>query len=156
VVPSLLREVLNFFTTSPFPVFLNCLFSLYLIIYFRRILQLSYLDVAKVDLDVAYISMLQAYVLSVSGALYVCCKCFMWTLHIFAMATHVFLSFFWCFASVSDICCKHFCCFGHILQVFLYRYWKSRSSIAYVAMRPPVAAVRLSCWGTAVGHRTGA
>lgn len=30
MVPSLLREVLNFFTTSPSPVFLNCLSSLYL------------------------------------------------------------------------------------------------------------------------------
>jgi hypothetical protein len=30
VVPSLLHEVLNFFTTSPSPVFLNCLSSLYL------------------------------------------------------------------------------------------------------------------------------
>lgn len=30
VVPSLLREVLNFFTTSPSPVFLNCLSYLYL------------------------------------------------------------------------------------------------------------------------------
>jgi hypothetical protein len=63
-------------------------------IYFRRMLQLSYLDVAKVDLYVAYISMLPAYVSSVSGVSYICCKCFMWTLHMFAMATHVFLSFF--------------------------------------------------------------
>jgi hypothetical protein len=35
-------------------------------------------SVAKVDLDVTYICMLQAYVSSVSGVSYVCCKCFIW------------------------------------------------------------------------------
>jgi hypothetical protein len=35
-----------------------------------------HLDVAKVDLDVAYTCMLQAYVSSVSGDSYICCKCF--------------------------------------------------------------------------------
>jgi hypothetical protein len=39
-------------------------------------------SVAKVDLNVAYACMLQAYISSVSG---VCCKCFIWMLHMFAM-----------------------------------------------------------------------
>jgi len=39
-----------------------------------------HLDVAKVDLDVAYKCMLQAYVSCVSGVSYVCCKCFIWML----------------------------------------------------------------------------
>jgi hypothetical protein len=36
----------------------------------------------------------------------------------FTMAAHVFLSFFWCFASVPDICCMCFSCFKRMLQVF--------------------------------------
>jgi hypothetical protein len=40
---------------------------------FRRTLQVSYLVVAKVDLDVAYICMLQAYLSNVLGVSYVCC-----------------------------------------------------------------------------------
>ena len=75
-------------------------------------LQVFYLNVAKVDLDVAYTCMLQAYVSSVS---YVCCKCLIWMLHTFAMA---FKCFFRCFASVSEVCCKCFNCFGRMLQVF--------------------------------------
>ena len=71
-----------------------------------------YLDVAKVDMDVAYTCMLQAYISSVS---YVCCKCLIWMLHTFAMA---FKCFFRCFASVSEVCCKCFNCFGRMLQVF--------------------------------------
>jgi hypothetical protein len=43
---------------------------------FRRMLQVFHLNVAKVDLDVAYTCMLQAYISSVSDVLYVCCKCF--------------------------------------------------------------------------------
>jgi hypothetical protein len=41
-----------------------------------------HLDVTKVDLDCAYTCMLHAYVSSVS---YVCCKCFIWMSHMFAM-----------------------------------------------------------------------
>jgi hypothetical protein len=75
---------------------------------FKRTLQVFHLDVAKQDRDVAYI-----------------CKCFRcfsyvyWCfILIFAMATHVFPSFFWCFVSVSDVCCKCFSYFGRTLQVF--------------------------------------
>ena len=39
---------------------------------FRRMFQVFHLNVAKVDLDVAYTCMLQAYV---SSVLYICCKC---------------------------------------------------------------------------------
>ena len=46
---------------------------------------------------------------------HVYCKCF---ILMFAMATHVFSCFSWYFASVSDICCKCFICFGRMLQVF--------------------------------------
>ena len=45
---------------------------------FRCMLQVFHRDVAKVDLDVAYTCMLQAYVSIVSGISYVCCKCFIW------------------------------------------------------------------------------
>jgi hypothetical protein len=56
---------------------------------FRYMLQMFYLDVAKVVLDVAYICMLQAYVSSVS---YICFIYFIWMMHMFVMATHVFAS----------------------------------------------------------------
>jgi hypothetical protein len=44
-----------------------------------------YIDVAKVDLDVAYTCILQAYVSNVADVSYVYCKCFIWVLHMFAM-----------------------------------------------------------------------
>jgi hypothetical protein len=84
----------------------------------------------------------QVYVLNILSVLDVCCKCFIWMLqnlnqnvayickcfkcfihmlqvflssclHIFVMTTHMFSSFFWYFASVSDICYK---CFIWMLQ----------------------------------------
>jgi hypothetical protein len=48
----------------------------------------------------------------------VCCKCFHLDVAMFAMVRQVFLSFFWCFASVSDVCCKYFRCFRCMSQVF--------------------------------------
>jgi hypothetical protein len=55
-------------------------------------LQLFHLDVAKVDvnLHVAYTYMLQAYVSSVSGVSYVCSRCFILMLYIFAMVFKCF------------------------------------------------------------------
>jgi hypothetical protein len=35
-----------------------------------------------------------------------------------------------CFASVSEVCCKCFSYFGCILQMFSYRYCKSKSGVA--------------------------
>jgi hypothetical protein len=70
-------------------------------IYFRRILQVFHLDVAKVYLDVAYTCMLQACVSCVS---YVCCKCFIWILHMFCSGyKRVFLVFHMHVVSVSII-----------------------------------------------------
>jgi hypothetical protein len=47
---------------------------------FQHVLQMLYIDVAKVDWDVAYIVMAIhvcfKYVLNVSSVLDVCCKCF--------------------------------------------------------------------------------
>jgi hypothetical protein len=94
-----------------------------------------YIDVAKVDWDVAhvlmaihmcfkcmlqmlhlfqtyvasvsYTCMLQAYVSSVLGVSYICCKCFIWMLQMFAMVFkcfHVFSQVFQMFvSSVSSI-----------------------------------------------------
>jgi hypothetical protein len=42
-----------------------------------------HLDVAKVDLDVVYTCMLQQHVSSVLGVSYICCKYFIWMLHMF-------------------------------------------------------------------------
>jgi hypothetical protein len=66
-----------------------------------RMMQVFYLDVTELDWDVAYIyasvSCFYAYVASLSS----------WCLHMFAMATHVFSSFF--------VFCK---CLRRMLQVF--------------------------------------
>jgi hypothetical protein len=60
---------------------------------FRRMLQVFYLDIAKVDLDVAYIS--------VSGV----CRCMLQVFHLDVCNdyTRVF-KFFCVFASISNIC----------------------------------------------------
>jgi hypothetical protein len=61
----------------------------------------------------------QAYVSSVLGvSSHVCCKCFICMLHMFAMAIHMFSSFFLVFVSVLDICCKCFSYFERMLQLF--------------------------------------
>jgi hypothetical protein len=99
-------------------------------------LQAFYIDVAKVDRDVAHVAMVihvcfkcmfqmfylfQMYVASI---LFRCCKsrpgcciymqvfqvfsyvCCKCFIWMFAMAIDVFSSFFWYFASVADVCCK--------------------------------------------------
>ena len=44
------------------------------------------------------------------------------------------LNFFWCFASVSDVCCKCFNCFGHMLQIFPQDVTKVDQDVAYVVI----------------------
>jgi len=61
-----------------------------------------YLDVSKVDLDVTYTCMLQAYVLSVSRRF----------VRMFASASSGC-----CIANVSDVCFKCFICLFYILQL---------------------------------------
>jgi hypothetical protein len=68
-------------------------------------LQVLCLDVAKMDLDVAYTCMFQVFF----GILYVCLQVFLWMLHMFAM---IFKYFSGIFASVSDI---YFKCFIYLL-----------------------------------------
>jgi hypothetical protein len=64
-------------------------------------LQVLYLDVVKVDLDVAYTCMLQTYVSSVLGISYVCLQVFYLDV---AYVSMVFKCFSGVFASVSDTC----------------------------------------------------
>jgi hypothetical protein len=64
----------------------------------RRMLLVFYLNVTKIDLDVTYTCMLQAYVLSVI-------RYFIWTLHMFAVG-------FKCFSDVFAFV------FIHLFQVF--------------------------------------
>jgi hypothetical protein len=68
----------------------KCMFQMFHL-FCTRMLQVFYLDVAKVDLDVAYTCMLQAYISSVS---YVRCKGFICMFHMFCNGyTRVFLVF---------------------------------------------------------------
>jgi len=109
-----------------------------------------HLDVAKLDLDAAYIYI---YV-SVSGV-------FIRTLQVFSSGCVVYFcngytrvfKFFLLF-------CK---CFERMLQVFpLFRTYvaivssrccKSKSGVAHIVMGPTCYC---NCWGAAVGHRAGA
>jgi hypothetical protein len=78
-------------------------------------------DVAKVDRNVAYVAMVVHVYCKILFAMfhlffYVCCKCFIWMLHMF----HTYV------ASVLSTCCVCFTmvlrcfykCFRYILQVF--------------------------------------
>jgi hypothetical protein len=79
---------------------------------FRRILQVFYLGVAKIDLDVAYTSKrfrcFHTYVVSVSSRY---CIYLHWLHTCFYVFSGVFVS-------VSNICCKCFSYFERMLQVF--------------------------------------
>jgi hypothetical protein len=96
--------------------------------------QVFHLDVAKVDLDVAYTCILQAYVFErFSVASNVCFMCFVWMLHIFCNG-------YTCFFGVSDICCKCFSYFGHILQVFYLNITKVDPVLHMLQWNPPAAS----------------
>jgi hypothetical protein len=51
---------------------------------------------------------LQVYVSNVSVVSNVCCKCFIWMLHMLQ----------WLYTYVASVCLKCYCCFKRILQVF--------------------------------------
>jgi hypothetical protein len=78
-------------------------------------LQVFYMDVTKVDRDVAYVAMFERHVASVSG---LCCK------HLFkyfiCLQTYVTSVFYPDIVHVSHICCKSmfecFNCFSLMLQ----------------------------------------
>jgi hypothetical protein len=61
-------------------------------------------------------------------------------LHMFEVVTNVFSSFFWCFASVSDICCKCFIYFSRILQVLYSDVIKVDLMLHMLQRDPPTAA----------------
>jgi hypothetical protein len=71
-----------------------------------------YLNIAKIDLNVTYTCMLQAYVSSVS---YVCCKCFIWMLYMFVMSFKCFKVFCKCLQTYVAIVSA---VFRRMLQVF--------------------------------------
>jgi hypothetical protein len=58
----------------------------------------------------------------VASVLFVCSVCF-------AIATHMF-------SSVSDVCCRCFSCFGHMLQVFHLDVSKVDQDATHIAMCP--------------------
>jgi hypothetical protein len=114
--------------------------------YFRCMFQVFHLNVAKVDMDVAYTCMLQKYVSSVSC---VCCKCFIWMLHVFYNSyTHVLQVFLGV--------CKCFSCFGCMLQVFYLNVAKV-NLVLHMQRDRPVATVGASCIcvGSGGGWRQG-
>jgi hypothetical protein len=85
---------------------------------FQTYVAIVYLDVTKVDLDVAYTCILQAYVSSFSGVSYVCYKCFIWMLHTFCNGY------------------KCFSCFRRMLQLFDLDVVKIDLGVAHVAVGP--------------------
>ena len=115
-------------------------------------LQVFYLDVAKVNRHVAYVAMaihvcfkcmfqmfhlffqrsLQVFHLDVAYVSHVCCKCFNFYLDV-AYVCNGFQEF-QVFVSVLDAYCKCFNCFIHMLQVFRPNVLKVYWNIAHVAM----------------------
>jgi hypothetical protein len=102
---------------------------------FRRTLQVFYLDVAKVDLDVAYTCILQAYVSSVLGISDVCCKCFIWMLQVFpldvACVLQWFSSVFRCFRKCFRRLFQVFHLLSFICSTIASECFKCRSGVAY-------------------------
>ena len=92
-------------------------------------LQVFCLDVAKVDLDVAYTCMLQAYVSKCFHVFYTyVCKCFIWMLHMFAI---VFKYFSGVLASVSNAYFKCFICLLLYVATAASGCFKSRSGVTH-------------------------
>jgi hypothetical protein len=132
---------------------------------FRGTLQVLYIDVAKVDQDVAHVvidihvclkCMFHLFQTNIASVLSRCCKsksryciymhvasicfkcfqvfhtyackCFIWTLHMFAM---IFKCFSGVFASVLDTYFKYFICFLLYVTIVASGYSKSRSCVAH-------------------------
>ena len=110
-----------------------------------------HMDVAKVDYDVAYVAMaihaccksmfsmfhlflrrmLQAFYLDVAYVSRICCKCFIWKLHIVATAFKCFQSF-----------CK---CSRRMLQVLHLDVTKVDRALHILQRDPPITAACCSC-----------
>ena len=75
---------------------------------FIQMLYVFYLDVAYVY---GYAYKLQVYISNVSSVLDVCCKCFIWMLHMFQ----------WLYTHVASVYSKYSIYFRRMLQVFLSR-----------------------------------
>ena len=94
----------------------------------RRMFQLFLLNVAKVDLDVAYTCMLQEYIFK-------CFRCFICMLQVFYLDVAYVLQWLqMCFPGVSDVCCKYFNYFGRMLQVFHLNIIKVDFGVTHVAV----------------------
>jgi hypothetical protein len=128
-------------------------------------LQVFYINVVKVDRDVAHVAMMFLSVCPkcFSSVLDVCCKCFIWMLHIHACCKHIFQVFHvshtyvvsilsgCCiyfamatnvFSGVSNVCCKCFNSFRRMLQVFHLSVANVDLGVAHVAVgQPPVVAI---------------
>ena len=117
-----------------------------------------YINVAKVDLDVAHVTMvfssvrpkcfiyfghmLQVFHLDVATVywmlhIHVCFKCFIHTLQVFYLDVAYVLQWLQtCFTGVLDVCCKCFNCFRRMLQVFHLDVAKVDLGFAHVAVGP--------------------
>jgi hypothetical protein len=97
----------------------TCIFQVY-VLNVSSVLDICYkyfyLDVARIDLNVEYTCMLQAYVSF--------CRCFIRMLQVFAYVCNDFQVFLDIFARVSNACFKCFTC--HALYVVIECY-KNRS-----------------------------
>jgi hypothetical protein len=122
----------------------------------RRLPSLLRLHRVWTDLDVAYKCMLQQHVSSVLGVSYICCKCFIWMLHMFCNGyTRIFQVFFGCFASVSDVCCKCFSCFRTYVASVSSKGYKSKLGVVHVVIRPTYHSRLLQLLGRRHGSPCG-
>jgi hypothetical protein len=146
---------------------------------FRGMLYVFYIDVVKVDQDVAHVAMVFS---SLCPKYFIYFRCILQVFHLdvakidldvaYTCKYKVCFKYFWfsyvrckCFPGVSDVCYKCFNCFERMLQVFLSRCCKSTSWYCTCCsgthlQQPPTTAARSACIHMGVegapqcGHRT--
>ena len=133
-------------------------------------LQVFYTGVAKVDQDIAYVVMLgqvcckrlspmfhhfssvRCKCVYLNGAYvsHICCKCFIWMLHMFCNGfSRVFSGVF---TSVSDACFKCFICFQTYVASVIFGCFQSRSSVASPSSPSAASPRYLLVLSTSAGH----
>jgi hypothetical protein len=111
----------------------------------RHTLQVFYLDVVKLDLDVAYTCLLQAYVFKCFQVFHAyVCKCFISMLHMFAMV-------FKCFSGIFTSVLSVFFCMLQLLHLDVSKVvgcctWDTRCK--WLAAWMASGAAPAHCWCT--------
>jgi len=108
-------------------------------VYFMRFRCIFYLDIVYVAMAThvccnGYTPMLQ-YISNVLAISNVCCKCFIWMLHMLQWPyTYMLQVYILNVSSISDVCCKYFIWMFHMFR-WLYTYVASLYSKCFICFR---------------------